>query len=125
MTIAINSDDIFRPEFEALTSGTYRALVTAAYVANTVKGQRLGVRAVFQDDDGNELEDSILVALDWKPGSPFRKLLELSNCLPDRGERLNPDSLLDLTFLFTLKVNTKDGKDYPNLIDVALANDED
>lgn len=114
-----------RPAFDYLKDGSYFVHVQHAGGVKTSYGLMLKITGRFQDEDGNELEESLLVAPDWKPGKPFRKLLELSGCLPEPNEPLNLDGLVGLTFLFTLKVNSKNGRDYVNLVDVALPDDEE
>lgn len=114
-----------RPAFDYLKDGSYFVLIQYAGGVKTGNGLMLKITGLFQDEDGNELEESLLIAPDWKPGKPFRKLLELSNCLPGPKEHLDLEGLLGLTFLFTIKVNSKNGKDYVNLVDVALPDDEE
>jgi hypothetical protein len=114
-----------RPAFDYLKDGNYQVSIHYAGGLKTSNGLMLKITGLFQDEDGDEIEDSLLIASDWKPGKPFRKLLELSNCLPGPKEQLDLEGLLGLTFLFTIKVNSKNGKDYVNLVDVALPEDEE
>lgn len=119
------SDDLVRPAFDSLFDGVFPATVQHADVVKTGSRKMLRLHALFQDEEGNEMEESLLVAPDWKPGSPFRKLLELSECLPEPNERLNLNELVGITFLFTIKINSKNGRDYVNLVDVALPDEEE
>lgn len=75
-----------RPAFDYLKDGNYLVSIHYAGGLKTSNGLMLKVTGLFQDEDGNEIEDSLLIAPDWKPGKPFRKLLELSNCLPGPKE---------------------------------------
>lgn len=121
----MNELSFVRPAFDYLKDGSYFVQIQHAGGVKTSNGLMLKITGLFQDEEGNELEESLLIAPEWKPGKPFRKLLELSNCLPGPKEQLDLEGLLGLTFLFALKVNSKNGKDYVNLVDVALPEDEE
>ena len=119
------SDDLvlIRPAFESVTDGTYRFKLNAAKVIEA-GGKKLRVSGNFFDDNGGCLEESFLVAPDWKAGSPFRSLLEATGTLPEKGKPFNPEQMVGQELLLTMKVVTSGDKEYLNLVSAEMPEDE-
>ncbi|RXT08849.1 hypothetical protein [Ammoniphilus sp. CFH 90114] len=116
---------LVRPTLEALIDGKYS---TTIIQSNLVKaGEKVALRLFckFEDTEGNELEQSFLIYPNWKSGTPFRKLMELSGCMPDPGQSLVINKLIGQVFLFTMKVVSKDGREYVNLEEVSNIDEQD
>lgn len=122
---SITDRELIRPSRDELTDGVFEVYINRTDVQNTGNGKKLRLDCWCCDLQGLGLEAVIFMTPDWKPGSPFRKLLELANCLPECNEPLDVDALVDKTVMFTINVSVKNGRGYPNVIDVALPPDED
>lgn len=117
-------DAIVRPGIDGLGNDSYRFTADRVDIFRTSGGKRLRVTGLFESEEGNCIEESLLITPDWKEGSVFRKLLEMADCLPERNEPLDPSPIEGLTFIFTIQTVSRNGKEYPNLVDVALPPDE-
>lgn len=115
---------LIRPAFESVTDGTYRFNLNAAKVIEAGGKKMLRVSGDFFDDNGGCLEESFLVAPDWKAGSPFRSLLEATGTLPEKGEPFRPEQMVGQELLLTMKVVTSGDKEYLNLVSAEMPEDE-
>ncbi|OMD12613.1 hypothetical protein NSS98_30820 [Paenibacillus sp. FSL E2-0274] len=121
---ALNDLTIRRPAFDCLTSDTFVATIRwAAPVKFPEKELILFLLADFYNREGLKLTEAIRLSVDWRPGNPFRKLLVLGDCLPDRGARAEVEKLVGLTLMFTLSVNSEHDPYYVDVRDVSLPND--
>lgn len=80
----------------------------------------LRIHAIFFNDTGETLKGTLLISPDWRPGSPFWKLMKIGDCFPRIGEKVNLSGLLGLTVLTTLEIIPDNGREFVHLVDVAL-----
>lgn len=122
ITSTLHSSDIFfvRPGFNFLTSGTFPTQIHVAEATEIGNEMLLRIHAEFFNDTGETLKGTLLISPDWRPGSPFWKLLKIGDCFPRIGEKVNLSGLLGLTVLTTLEIIPDNGREYVNIVDVAL-----
>jgi len=120
----VSNPEIYRPEGDAMASGTYRAKVYSASTVSSKGTPALLLRTIFWDEKDYTYDDTILLRPRWENGSVFRRLLEFGGCLPEPNEPFTPQLLEGLRFLFTVEINTKGNRTYVNLVDVSVPDDE-
>ncbi|MFD1775438.1 hypothetical protein [Paenibacillus rhizophilus] len=113
-----------RRESVELKDGPHTAKIERASVVSPDNNPQLRIQATFTNGDGESFSDSILVKVEWKRTSPFVELLEVSGCMPELGEDVQLDDLVGQELLLTIKVNTKNGRSYPNLVQTELIPDD-
>ncbi|QWU16239.1 hypothetical protein SAMN04487895_11481 [Paenibacillus sophorae] len=113
-----------RPGFDTLIDNKYKALIAAASVINASGTERLRLEAEFFNTEGESLVESFLLQPDWKEGSSFRQLLEVTDLLPKPKEALDVNGLVGRELLLTIKINTKNGRSFTNLVQTELIPDE-
>ena len=120
------SDDllIVRPAFDSVTDGQYPFKLNPAKVIQAGGKKMVRVSGDFRDDEGGSLEESFLVAPDWKAGSPFRLLLEATQCLPEKNCPFRPEQMVGQDLLLTMKVESNGNKEYLNLVSAEVLQDE-
>lgn len=108
--------------------------IKKAYPAEIIAAQEIEVNgksmlrlvAKVTDESGLEQDETFLLKPDYRlPSSSFFKLLEVTGCLPKRGEGLDLSVLVGQQLLLTLKTVNKNGKDYTNIDDVEAMPDEE
>ncbi|WP_157643559.1 hypothetical protein [Paenibacillus camerounensis] len=114
-----------RPGFDTLTDDQYKAKIMAASVISSTGTERLRLEAEFFNTEGESLVESFLIQPDWKEGSPFRQLLEVTDLLPGPKEALDVIGLEGRELLLTVKINSaKNGRSFTNLVQTELIPDD-
>lgn len=117
---------LMRPIQDFLKDDRYLSEINEA-LAVEINGKLLLKLVVnVADDEGYEQSETFLLKPDYRhPSTSFFKLLEVTGCMPDRGEALDIDSLVGQQLLLTLKTVNKQGNTYVNIVDVEAVPDDE
>lgn len=116
---------LIRPAQDTLADGTYKATIKKAYIAS-INGKLMLKLEVNVIDDGNGQDESFILNPSFRnPSSAFYKLLEVTDCMPGRGEALNTEALEGYEVMLSLCNVNKNGNVYVNIVDVEALPDEE
>lgn len=116
---------IIRPSFDTLESDRpYNVRIADASVLAGNGQDRLKLNIEFFNSESESLLESLLLQVDWKPGSPFRELLEVTDLMPEPKGELDIDALSGREMLMTVRINVKDGRSFTNVFKTELLPDE-
>lgn len=115
-----------RPLQDFLNDGRYPAEIIAAQEIEVNGKSMLRLVVKVTDESDIEQDETFLLKPDYRQSSsPFFKLLEVTGCMPKRGQGLDLSVLVGQQLMLTLKTVNKNGKDYTNIDDVEAMPDEE
>lgn len=121
-----SSHSLVRPLQDFLKDDKYVSEITEATAVEINGKLLLKLVVIVTDKDDYEQTETFLLKPDYRhPSSSFFKLLEVTGCLPGRGEPLNVDSLVGQQVMLSLKTVTKNGNVYTNIDNVEAVPDEE
>lgn len=124
--IVNQSPSLVRPVQDFLKDDRYLSEIVDAHVVEINGKPMLRLVARITDEDGYEQAETFLLKPDFRhPSTSFYKLLEITDCMPDRGKALDINSLVGQQVMLMLKTVTKNGNIYTNIDDVEAVPDEE
>ncbi|MFC5703064.1 hypothetical protein ACFPVX_17380 [Cohnella faecalis] len=121
-----SSLSLVRPLQDFLKDDKYVSEINEATVVEINGKLLLKLVVTVTDKDDYEQTETFLLKPDYRhPSSSYFKLLEVTGCMPGRGESLDVDSLVGQEVILSLKTVTKNGNVYTNIDNVEAVPDEE